>query len=77
MGVAIPKKDPRDIIAEKEIIRLVEEYPGKLDFYDVVNKVPRRSDIYKMEAKRALVHMINTGVLEESANRKISVAIKT
>jgi len=68
------KKDPRDIAAEKEVIRLVEEYPGKLDFYDVVNRVPKRSRVYKGEAKAALVHLINTCQLIESPNRKIRVA---
>jgi hypothetical protein len=72
--IATVKKDPRDIAAEKEVIRLIEEYPGKLDFYDVVNRVPKRSRVYKGEAKAALVHMINTCQLIESPNRKIRVA---
>ncbi len=67
-------KDPRDIAAEKEVIRLVEEYPDELDFYDVVNMVPKRSQVFKGEAKAALVHMINNGELVESANRTIRVA---
>jgi Zn-dependent M32 family carboxypeptidase len=75
--IAKVKKDPRDIAAEKEVIRLIEEYPGKLDFYDVVNRVPKRSRVYKGEAKAALVHMINTCQLIESPNRKISVAEKS
>jgi hypothetical protein len=74
MVVVIPKKDPRDIAAEKEVMRLVDEYPDKLDFYDVVNMVPKRSSVYKMEAKRALVSMINNGILRESANRTIKIA---
>jgi hypothetical protein len=72
--IAKVKKDPREIAAEKEVIRLVEEFPGKLDFYDVVNRVPKRSRVYKGEAKAALVHMINTCQLIESPNRKIRVA---
>ncbi len=75
--IAKVKKDPRDIAAEKEVMRLVEEYPGKLDFYDVVNTVPKRSHVYKGEAKAALVHMINTFQLIESPNRKIRVAEKS
>jgi hypothetical protein len=72
--IAKVKKNPRDIAAENEVIRLVEEYPGKLDFYDVVNRVPKRSRVYKGEAKAALVHMINTCQLIESPNRKIRLA---
>jgi hypothetical protein len=72
--IAKVKKDPREIAAEKEVIRLVEEFPGKLDFYDVVNRVPKRSRVYKGEAKAVLVHMINTCQLIESPNRKIRVA---
>jgi hypothetical protein len=71
-----PPIDPRDRAAEQEVIKLVEEFPGKLDFYDVVNMVPNRSKVFKGEAKCALVYMINRGVLLESANRKISVGDK-
>jgi hypothetical protein len=69
-----PPIDPRDLVAEQEVLRLVEEFPGQLDFFDVVNKVPKRSKVFKQEAKCALVYIINRGVLFESANRKISVA---
>jgi hypothetical protein len=71
-----PPIDPRDLVAEQEVLRLVEEFPDQLDFYDVVNKVPKRSKVFKQEAKCALVYMINRGVLFESANRKISVGDK-
>jgi len=71
-----PPLDPRDQTAEQEVLRLVEEFPGQLDFYDVVNMVPKRSKVFKGEAKYALVYMINSGVLLESANRKISVGDK-
>jgi hypothetical protein len=71
-----PPIDPRDRAAEQEVLQLVEEFPGQLDFYDVVNKVPKRSKVFKQEAKSALVYMINRGVLFESANRKISAGDK-
>jgi hypothetical protein len=72
--VARVREDPRGKAAEKEVIRLVKEFPDKLDFYDVVNMVPKRSEVFKGEAKAALVHMINNGELEESHNRKIRIA---
>jgi hypothetical protein len=72
--VAKVPEDPRGKAAENEVIRLVKEYPGKYDFYDVVNKVPKRSTVFKGEAKAALVHLINSGELEESNNRKIRIA---
>jgi hypothetical protein len=71
-----PPVDPRFELAKKEVIQLVEEFPGQLDFYDVVTMVPKRSKVYKGEAKCALVHMINNGILHEAPNRTISVAEK-
>jgi len=44
--------DPRYRVAELEVLRLVEEFPGKLDFFDVVNMVPERSTVHKGEAIR-------------------------
>ena len=69
-----PPVDPRAKEAEREVLQLIGEFPGELDFYDVVHRVDKRGKVYRMEAKCALVHLINTGVLEESANRKISIA---
>jgi len=71
-----PPIDPRDRAAEQEVIKLVEEFPGELDFYDVVNMVPKRSKVFKGEAKYALVYMINSGVLLESPAGRISVGDK-
>lgn len=74
--VARPKVNGRDKAAEKAVVQLVKEFPDKLDFYDVVNMVPKRSAVFKEEAKAALVHMINDGELIESPNRTIRIAAR-
>jgi len=63
-------------LTKKEILRLLEEYPDQLDFYDVVNKVPKRSKVYKGEAKCTLVHMITTSQLHEAPNVISNLFIK-
>jgi hypothetical protein len=75
MPIELPV-DPRYELAKKEIIRLLEEYPDQLDFYDVVNMVPKRSQVDKGEAKCALVHMINTMQLREAPNGIINLPKK-
>ena len=75
MPIELPV-DPRYELAKKEIIRLLEEYPDQLDFYDVVNMVPKRSSVYKGVAKCALVHMINTAQLHEAPNGIINLPKK-
>lgn len=69
----IPKIEftEREIAAEKEVIKLISEQQNQLDFYDVVNMIPKRSSVFKGEAKLALVGMINNGTLIENPNRTI------
>ncbi len=71
-----PPVDPRFELAKKEVIRLVMEHTGRLDFHKVINMVPKRSQVFKEEAKCALVHMINNGELLESPAGWISLPEK-
>jgi hypothetical protein len=59
--------------AKEEVYRFVKEHPLENDFYDVIHKLPKHSDIHKEEAKGALVHMINESELIEMPSGKIKV----
>jgi hypothetical protein len=75
------RKQPHDLAiqdlrwkkAKEEVYRFVKEHPLENDFYDVIHKLPKHSDIHKQEAKGALVHMINESELIETPSGKIKV----
>ena len=66
-------EDSRVLTAEEEVYRFVKKHPLEYDFYDVINKLPKCSHIYKGQVKCALVHMINESELIEMPSGKIKV----